>query len=625
MRTSKRHSFHRIMLALGIAFPGLIGILVARAESVTVERGMLQPALQATSTVTSTPTLTATPPFQTSTESPTFSLPTSVNVLPSGLYTFIEAPIGPVLQAYVILSAFSALPTQVSIVIRGFINSDEFICTASPCAINLPTSSRLVFAAYADSGESSETVIATVSVTRTDNGFLVTIDSVSQFQTFNNSCAVAWQVFDQSNVAWDDFVQFPFELHTKKTLHNLATQLLFNGIVDASDCPAGGLSVGLNWPTACGLERASSAMVEWQNQYDGHIWLASKDHGIPPKILKTLIEVETQFWPGNSRVFLDEYGLGQVNQLGVDALLRRDPALYQRICPSLLSDCLRPYSSLEPQQQAMIRGALVKLMDVTCADCEYGFDLNRAKESISLLGMVLRANCQQVDDIIRFVDVPDPDADAATATAAVATLIAGGNTDTTSYEDLWRFTLLSYHSGPNCLQEALIATRKAHRPFIWESVEERLRCRGGADYVNAFMSNLLAFDFYRLDYTETGVVLVAPTIIPTRTPVPTPTAFVSNATVRVQVFIDRNGNGTPEEGEWIDNMNILLEASTGEQVTERTQNGIAIFDMSGFIPGIDVNVSLPGFYRNERFELPQEGEVTVTFAFEVPVLPTNIP
>jgi hypothetical protein len=420
-------------------------------------------------------------------------------------------------------------------------------------------------------------------------------------------------------------VQFPFELHTKKTLHNLATQLLFNGIVDASDCPAGGLSVGLNWPTACGLERASSAMVEWQNQYDGHIWLASKDHGIPPKILKTLIEVETQFWPGNSRVFLDEYGLGQVNQLGVDALLRRDPALYQRICPSLLSDCLRPYLSLEPQQQAMIRGALVKLMDVTCADCEYGFDLNRAKESISLLGMVLRANCQQVDDIIRFVDVPDPDADAATATAAVATLIAGGNTDTTSYEDLWRFTLLSYHSGPNCLQEALIATRKAHRPFIWESVEERLRCRGGADYVNAFMSNLLAFDFYRLDYTETGVVLVAPTIIPTRTPVPTPTAFVSNATVRVQVFIDRNGNGTPEEGEWIDNMNILLEASTGEQVTERTQNGIAIFDMSGFIPGIDVNVSLPGFYRNERFELPQEGEVTVTFAFEVPVLPTNIP
>jgi hypothetical protein len=623
MRTSKRHSFRRLMFALGIAFPGLIGILVAQAEAVPGAREMIQPAVQAQTT--STVSSTSAPPLQTSTETPTFSLPTSVNVFPSGLYTFIEAPIGPVPQPFVILTAFSALPTQVSIVIRGFINSDEFICTVSPCAINLQTSSRLVFAAYADSGESSETVIATVSVTRTDSGYLVTIDSVSQFQTFTNSCGIAWNLFDQSNVAWDDFVQFPFELHTKKTLHALATQLLINGIVDASDCPTGGLSLGLDWPTACGLERASRAMIEWQNQYDGHIWLASRDHGVPPKIIKTLIEIETQFWPGNSRFYLDEYGLGQVNQLGVDVLLRRDPTLYQRVCPSVLSDCLRPYLSLEPQQQAMIRGAVVKLMDASCADCQYGFDLNKAKESIGLLAMLLRANCQQVDVILNLVKVPDPDVESATATAAVATLAAGGETDTTSYEDLWRFTLLSYHSGLNCFQEALIATRKAHKPFIWENVEERLKCRGGADYVNGFMNNLFAFDFYRLDYTDTGVVLAAPTIIPTRTPVPTPTPFVSNATVRVQVFMDRNGNGTPETGEWIDNMTVLLETSTGERLTQRTQNGIALFDMSGFTPGIDINVSLPGFYRNERFELPQQGEVTLTFVFEVPVLPTNIP
>jgi hypothetical protein len=625
MRTKKRNSFRRIMFALGIAFPGLLGILLVRAEA--VDRGLMQPALQAQTTVTRTSTSIPTPtlPFQTSTELPPLSLPTSLSVLPSGLYAFIEAPIGPVPQPYVILSAFSAVPTQVSISIRGFINTDEFICTATPCAINLQTSSRLVFAAYTDSGESSGTVFATVSVTQTDNGYLVTIDSVSLFHTFTNSCSTIWNVFDVANVAWDDFVQFPYQLHTKKTLHNLATRLLVNGIVDASDCPTGGLNLGLNSPTACGLERASSAMIEWQNQYDGNIWLASRDFGIPPKIIKTLIEIETQFWPGNSRVFLDEYGLGQVSQLGVDGLLRRDPTLYQRICPSVLSDCFRPYLSLEPQEQAMIRGALVKLMDVTCADCQYGFDLNKAKESISLLAMVFRANCQQVDDILRLVDVPDPDADAATATAAVATLSAGGNTDSTSLEDLWRFTLLSYHSGPNCLQEALISARKAHKPFIWETVEDRLRCRGGADYVNGFMNTLFAFDFYRLDYTDTNVVLVAPTIIPTRTPIPTPTAFVSNATIRVQVFLDRNGNGTPEAGEWIDGMTVLLETSTNERLTQRTQNGIAIFDMSGYTPGIEINVSLPGFYRNQRFELPQQGEVPVTFIFETPPLPTNIP
>jgi hypothetical protein len=630
MQTRRRHSFHRIMFALGIALPGLIGILVAHAESATGEAGMFRPAAQAqgtsTATLTAAPLLTATPPLQTSTESPSPpSLPTSVNVLPSGLYAFIEAPIGPVPEPFVILSAFSSLPTQVSIVIRGFVNLQEFICTASPCAISLQTSSRLVFAAYAETGETSETVIATVSVTQTDNGFLVTIDSVSQFRTFTNSCGVTWGVFDELNVAWDDFVQFPYELHTKKTLHNLATQLILNGIVDASDCPVGGLSLGLSWPTACGLERSMSAMIEWQNQYDDHIWLASSNHGVPPKILKTLIEVETQFWPGNVRVFLDEYGLGQVNQLGVDVLLRRDPTLYQRVCPSVLSDCLRPYLSLDPQQQAMIRGAVVRVMDVTCAECEYGFDLNKAKESIAFIALLLRANCQQVDFILNNVDLPDLDADVATATAAVATIAAGGDIDTTSYEDLWRFTLLSYHSGLSCFQEALISTRKANQPLTWENVSERINCRGGAGYVDAFMNNLFAFDFYRLDYTDTGVVIAAPTIIPTRTPIPTPTVFISNATVRVQVFMDRNGNGTPEADEWIDAMTVLLETSTNERITQRTQNGIAIFDMTGYTPGIEINVSLPGLYRNERFELPEEGEVTVTFIFELPPLPTSIP
>jgi len=629
MRTSKRYSFHRILFVLGIALPGLIGILAVQAKAVTNENLKVEPVLQVqdTSTVTSTPTppLTATLPFQTSTVSPLANPPSLGNLLPSGLYAFIEAPIGTVAQPYVILSAFSALPTQISVTIQGFINTQEFICTALPCAIDLQTSSRLVFTAYASSGEVSETVIASVSVTRTNDGYIVVIDSVSQFRSFNNSCGIAWGVFDEQNVTWDDFVQFPYELHTKKTLHNLATQLLINGIVDASDCPSGGLSLGLSWPTACGLERASGAMIEWQNQFDDQFWLASSQQGIPPKILKTLVEIETQFWPGNTRVFLDEYGLGQVNQLGMDVLLRRDPTLYQRVCPSILSDCSRPYLSLEPQQQAMIRGAVVRLMDVTCADCEYGFDLNKAKESIPLIAMLFQANCQQVDYILSIADIPDPDADAATATAAVATIAAGGDTDTTSYEDLWRFTILSYHSGLHCFQEALLATRKAHRPFTWENVEDRLRCRGAADYVNAFMNNLFAFDFYRLDYTNTNVVLAKPTIIPTRTPISTPTLFVSNATVRVQVYMDRNGNGTPEADEWIDGMPVLLETSTNEQITQRTENGIAIFDMSGYTPGIGINVSLPGFYRNQRFDLPQEGEVPVTFIFELPALPTTIP
>ncbi len=112
-------------------------------------------------------------------------------------------------------------------------------------------------------------------------------------------------------------------------------------------------NIGLDWPTTCGLEKASSAMIEWQDWFDEYIWFSGKYHGIPPKILKTLIEAELEFWPGNSRFYVDEIGLGQINQLGVDVLLRRDPSLYKDMCPTVLSDCALPYLSLDASQQAL--------------------------------------------------------------------------------------------------------------------------------------------------------------------------------------------------------------------------------------------------------------------------------
>lgn len=494
--------------------------------------------------------------------------------------------------------------------------------------MDLESSSRFVFRAYSENGAVSDEVIASVSVSSGPDGYTVTIDSVNQFTNFTNACSNSWGAYDEVNATWDDFVQFPFELNTRKTLHTLATQLLLNGIVDASDCPAGGLSVGLNWPTACGLERASSKMIEWQNQYDEYIWLASRDVGIPPKILKTLIEVESQFWPGNQRFYMDEFGLGQINQLGVDVLLRKDPTLYQRVCPGVLANCTQSYVSLDRAQQAMIRGAVVSLTDATCPTCEYGLDLNKAKESVLVIAMILKANCQQVDFIMDQAVAPDPDADAATATAvaaAVATAIAEGESVVTNYEDRWRFTLASYHSGLSCFQDALIATKKDNRPVTWENVGDELKCRGGKDYVDGFMETLFVFDTYRYLVLEADSAIPASTLVPTRTPIATPTVFISNAQVRVQVFMDRNGNTSPDDGEWIDSMSVLLTTSGNDQITQRTQNGITVFDMTGYEPGIGINVSLPGLYRDESFVLPEQGEVLVTFMFEQPVLPTSLP
>lgn len=623
MRAKKRQSFLAVILMLGIGIPGSIGIFAVQAKAVEIQTG-IRSALQVVDTSTPTMTSTSQPaPLVTVTSSGLSTPGTST----SRLYTYIQAPGGALERPYVILRAFLAVPRPANISIRGFINTQEFICPSDSCVMYLDSDARFVFRAYTDDGAVSDEVISTVTITLGQDGYFVSVNTVSQFTTFTNTCSNVWGAYDQVNATWDDFVQFPYELNTRKTLHYLATQLLLKGIVDASDCPAGGLSLSLDWPTACGLERATPKMIEWQNQYDEYIWLASRDVGIPPKILKTLIEIETQFWPGNSRFYLDEYGLGQVSQLGMDVVLRRDPTLYQQVCPTVLSpaDCAVSYVSLPPATQAMIRGAAVRQMDANCPTCEYGLDLNKAKESVSLIAKLVKANCEQVDYILSLAVTPDPDADAATATAVVATVIAGGDSPITSYEDYWRYTFLSYHSGLSCFQQAVIATKKAKLPVTWENLSENLNCRGGEDYTNGFMDNLFAFDFYRYEMTEADVAIPVSTIVPTRTPVPTATPYISTARVRVQVFMDRNGNQSPDAGEWIDAMSVLLTTSNNEQITQRTQNGITVFDMTGFTPGIGINVSLPGLYRSESFVLPEQGEVLVTFMFEQPVLPTSLP
>jgi hypothetical protein len=633
MRARKRHSFLAILLILGLGIPGSIGIFVVQAKAFVDQSG-LQNAIQGagTFTPTSTSTLTSTPPFAAEAGS---GLPTPAGALSSNLYAYIQAPRGVLSRPYVILKAFSTSPQSESISIRGFINSQEFVCSNGSCVMYLEDSSRFVFRAYSDSGAVGEEVIASVTVTRVQNGYQVSINTVSQFATFTNSCSNTWGITDNNSVTWDDFVQFPYEINTKKTLHTLATQLMLNGIVDASDCPAGGLSLSLNWPTACGLEKSTPKMIEWQNQYDEYIWLASKNYGIPPKVLKTLIEIESQFWPGNQRFYMDEIGLGQMNQLGVDVLLRRDPAFYQRVCPGVLSDCSHPYVSLDPAQQAMIRGAVVSLADATCPTCDYGLDLNKAKESVALIAMVLKANCEQVDYILSLAVPVDEDADAATATAAAATSTAAAATSTaegaylfpenTEYEDMWRFTFAAYHSGLNCFQQAVISTRKAKLPVTWENVRNELKCKSGRDYADGFIGNLESFDLYRYDITDADVVIPVSTIVPTRTPQPTPTLYISTAKVKVQVFMDRNANKSPDAGEWIDAMSVLLTTSSNEQITQRTQNGITVFDMTGYPPGVGINVSLPGLYRDQSFVLPEQGEVSVTFMFEQPALPTSLP
>jgi len=600
MYNKRRPSFFIIGLLLGIGVPGLIGILAVQASTITVPDSLA--AFQIGSTPSATLTLTTAPlPSSTSTGLLLTNTPVPSTGSLEQLHAFIQAPSGVVKQPYVLLTAFGSVSRTDAVVINGYINSDEFVCTKFPCVVYLTTSSRFIFRAYSNTGQSSDEVIASVSINQTENGYLVSIDSVNQYASFTDSCSVIWGVGDMENAQWDNFVQFPYQLNTKKTYHRLATQLILSGVVDTSDCPFGGLSSGLDWPTACGLEKANNAIIEWQNTYDDRIWLSSKNQGIPPKILKSLLGVESQFWPGNSRFYMDEYGLGQVNQLGMDVLLRSDFQFYQQACSSIYSDCSRSYLSWEPAQQQLIRGAAVNLMDATCPTCAYGVDIDKAKQSVDIISKLLKANCKQVDSIV------------------------GAEVSDTTYEDLWRFTLATYHGGVSCFGRAFLKVEEKGLDVTWKNLSKELTCSGAADYVNGFMDDLNSFDYYLYQPSDLVNFAAMPTIVPTRTPIPTPTVFVSSAKIIVHVYLDRNRNGAPDAGEEIDAMSVDVNTSDNRKLSQRTQNGVTVFDMSGYTPGLRVDVSLPGLYRNESFTLPEQGDVSVVFKFDMPALPTNLP
>jgi hypothetical protein len=304
---------------------------------------------------------------------------------------------------------------------------------------------------------------------------------------------------------------------------------------------------------------------------------------------------------------VDEVGLGQINQLGADVLLRRNPQLYQEVCTDVLGYCELPYALLEEEDQALLRGALIGSMSSVCPDCPHGLDLENARHSIKLISQVVKANCETVKLVVDYYqddalvdDWEDP------------------------YEDYWKFTLFTYHSGISCFENTVEEIFNHDELINWENFTNRVtECDYGVDYVDGLWNNILAFETYRYTVTDQDEVAFASVFAPTKTPFPTP--VLSTAQVVVQVFIDANQNGVAEASEWVDGVSVNLRAENGMELNAVTVDGRAVFDLSDFPANMEAVVSLPGLYRSETFEIPAQGVVTLDFVFGEPILPTEIP
>ncbi len=165
-----------------------------------------------------------------------------------------------------------------------------------------------------------------------------------------------------------DYPLAPEQLYSKISLYFLAAMLIKNKAVDASACENGGLSTKNEWvANNCGLSLAYAAVVQWQNRFNEVILNVAQETGVPAQLIKNIFSRESQFWPG-IYFLIQEAGLGQLTPAGADTLLLWNPFFYEQFCPQVLLPevCRKGYTNLTWEEQELLRGALMRMVDASC-------------------------------------------------------------------------------------------------------------------------------------------------------------------------------------------------------------------------------------------------------------------
>jgi hypothetical protein len=363
----------------------------------------------------------------------------------------------------------------------GRVDGTPFTCDPI-CQVDLaPTGDEgqnLDFWAYSSYGDSSELFQARVRVLASDDSpehkWYVDV-LTSQWQGIQLAgCSDSWDVFPPVGGV-SPWLSTPLrveDLATEIPYEYLAGKLITQGVVDASACSDRGLLEN-GQPNVCGMETARGTVNDWQNRFDSLILSAAQDTGIPAQLLKNIFGLESQFWPGVT-LGHPEVGLGQLTEGGADTTMLWNRPFFEQFCSTVLEDalCDKGYPHLLPNQQDILRIALVRSVDAFCPECELGIDLIRADTSVAVFAETILANCDQTGIIVQntYGGVPGQWA---------------------GYEDLWRFTLVNYNAGPGCLTLAIWETKRLGEVLDWTHLSSHLTpaCQGALDYVVKISGN----------------------------------------------------------------------------------------------------------------------------------------
>lgn len=378
----------------------------------------------------------------------------------------------------IVLTGEEPLPNESITHIDGTLDGKPFSCS-SPCLLDVEetgeTGVALNFWAYSTYGDSSEVSSAQVRVVPKETRYVREpewyVDVITSHWRGADlpPCSQSWDAFPPIGGLpdWLTTPATPDGLISNIPYQYLAARLLAQGAVDTSRCETEGVWLPDGSPNACGLEVARPAVEAWQNRFNELILESARRHGVPAQLLKNLFGRESQFWPGIVPG-KPEAGLGQMTENGADTALLWNPSFYEQFCPLVLEEkvCQTRYPFLTDEQQATLRGALVRSVDAFCPDCPLTIDLRRADSSVDLFAAALAANCEQTGQIVR-------------------NLTGSAPGQVSAYEDLWRFTLVNYNAGAGCLSIALEETFLNGDSLDWANVSSHLAepCQGAIDYV----------------------------------------------------------------------------------------------------------------------------------------------
>jgi hypothetical protein len=172
------------------------------------------------------------------------------------------------------------------------------------------------------------------------------------------------------------------DLATNESLTWLAGRLIwYDQVQPACDGGFSGLDPVTLAANTCGEEAAAPLVADWQNQFDADIYSAAVAEGIPARLLKRILKIESQYWPLWDERPFSEVGLAQITAAGADQYLRW-----------YFTDYGYATESDQLQKQAEFLNSL------RCQSCDLYTALQKERENIPVYARILKAYRLAADD-----------------------------------------------------------------------------------------------------------------------------------------------------------------------------------------------------------------------------------